>query len=164
MLTIERAREVLAYDPETGVLTWKVSLAPRGPVGAVAGYSDPRHRGRIHLRVDGKLYLAHRIIWLLVYGQWPVVVLDHIDGDPSNNRLSNIRAATAQQNSFNQRKTRGTSRCKGVSWDRDRGLWFSKISRGGKQYPLGRFQSEEEAHAAYCEAAKRLFGEFARFN
>lgn len=162
-LTAERLREVLHYDPETGIFTWKVSLAPRGPVGAVAGCSRSGRRQYVVIRIDGELFLAQRLAWLYMTDIWPTDKVDHKDNDASNNRWSNLREATNAQNCFNQgKRSVNSSGFKGVTlFKRDR-VWTAQITVSGKNHYLGRFQTPEEAHAAYCEAAERLHGEFAR--
>ena len=82
-------KDLLNYDPDTGDFTWKVSTSNRVRVGQVAG--TLRHDGYIRIKVNGKLYLAHRLAWFFVYGVWPVEFLDHIDQDKSNNRINNLR-------------------------------------------------------------------------
>src|SRR5690554_1763211 len=102
MITQSDLHEVLNYCPDTGVLTWKKQLAPRGRIGSIAGCAEKKGRsaGRVSIRIHGKLYLAHRLAWFYVHGEWPELI-DHIDGDPSNNRLSNLRRATKAQNGWN---------------------------------------------------------------
>lgn len=88
---------------------------------------------------------------------------DHIDGDGLNNRRCNLRLATPSENARNQRRARdNTSGFKGVWWHKGRRKWQAQIMAGGRQKYLGLFNTAEEAHAAYCEAARSLHGEFAR--
>lgn len=90
-------------------------------------------------------------------------LIDHIDGNPHNNKFANLRIATSRQNQCNQKIRRdNTSGLKGVSWDSKRNKWQAGIQIDGKRIALGRFSTKEEAYAAYCEAARRLHGEFAR--
>lgn len=160
-LTHDRLKRVLHYERETGVFTWLVQLGWRGPVGAEAG---TRHsRGYTHIMIDQKLYLAHRLAWFYVTGGWPADKIDHIDGNRLNNRFANLREANASQNNQNRKKlASGTSPLKGVSWHIRNRMWKSRIKRDGKQIRLGLYRTEEEAHAAYCLAAKEMFGEYAR--
>lgn len=159
-LTVERLRQVLNYDPETGKFIWKVSLAPRGPIGAKAGCSDG---ARIVVRIDGKLYLAHRLAWLYVTGLWPDGEIDHINMDQSDNRFCNLRSADRSENQRNTIAHRDSkSGLKGVSFDVSRGRWVAKICVHGKNKQLGRFPSKEEACEAYRKAAIAVHGEFAR--
>ena len=101
MLTAERARELLHYDPETGVFTWRVRVSSRKLAGSVAGgfFATVRYR---RITVDRKTYREHRLAWLYSYGRFPEQDLDHIDCDPSNNRLANLREADKSQNQWNK--------------------------------------------------------------
>ncbi len=103
-LTPERLRELLDYDPDTGIFTRKASATRRDRVGKVAGCREPSGRWRI--RVEGVLHLAHRLAWLHFYGKWPQLDLDHFDCNPLNNRIANLREATKLLNAQNVRGTR----------------------------------------------------------
>lgn len=160
-------RAALDYDPGSGLLFWRVreGVLPRWNTrfaGKPAGCPDGQF-GYITIRLNKRLYQAHRLVWLHVHGEWPLAVLDHIDGNPTNNRLENLRPATRAENNRNRTKRPGqTSRFKGVSWDRRTGKWFAQIMLGKKTFPLGFHDTEEAAYAAYCEAAERYHGAFAR--
>jgi hypothetical protein len=157
---IVRVRELLNYDPETGLFTWRT--ARRGAAkGAVAG--SKRKDGYVVIRIDYVPILAHRLAWAHVTGSWPKEEIDHRNLDPSDNRLCNLRAATRSQNHANRHcyKT-NTSGLKGVSWKKARNGWEAQIRKSGKKFFLGVFQTKEEAHAAYVAAAVGLYGEFAR--
>ncbi len=91
-------------------------------------------------------------------------MIDHVDGDGLNNCRANLRPVTQSQNSANQRKVRGTSAFKGVSFDKNRNMWAAEIGCGGKRFKLGRFKSETEAAAAYNAKAREVFGEYGRYN
>ncbi|MEN6585445.1 MAG: HNH endonuclease [Sulfuricella sp.] len=88
-LTASRARELLAYDPETGIITWRVAKSPRAPAGAAAGYVQDAD-GQIKIRIDGRLYQASHLAILLATGVMPVGVVKHLDGDNGNNRIGNL--------------------------------------------------------------------------
>lgn len=165
MLTLERLREVLSYDPATGIFTWLVQLAPRGKVGAEAGHrtKGPTNIGRRQIRIDGVLYLAHRLAWFYVHGEWPKVILDHKNVDPSYNAINNLRLANSTLNQINSRAPKtNTSGVKGVHWDQSRGKWAAFIRINCRQTLLGRFPTKELAAAAYLNAAIKHYGEFAR--
>lgn len=157
MLTAERLRYLFRYNPETGQF-WR-----RHPH---AGYNINREAGHVRkgmqyreIRVDQKLYLAHRLAWLYMTGEWPTDEIDHIDMDHGNNRWANLRAANRQQNQANTR-ARSPLGLKGVS--KKRGRYRARISVGKQEIWLGMFDTPEEAHAAYRAAAEKIHGEFAR--
>lgn len=154
------------FDYRDGGLYWKISKG-RVKIGCHAG--TVQKNGYRHLRIDGKGYYAHRLIFLFHYGYIPKY-LDHIDGDPLNNDISNIRETTTSQNGMNRKKNNSynskttSSIYKGVSWHRQRNKWWVRIQINGKRKSIGLFTSETDAARAYDDAANELFGEFARMN
>ena len=168
-LTSDRLREVLNYDPDSGLFTWKSPTGRRAKVGSVAGTvidgrkNHPTRRPWRYrqIGVDGTNYKAHRLAWLYVHNKWPSDEIDHIDGDGSNNRIANLREATRAENSRNAPKRRNnTSGYKGV-W-LNHGRWSANIWTSGRKISLGTYDTPEQAHAAYAEAAKKLHDKFAR--
>ncbi len=160
-LTQERLKELLHYDAMTGEFTWKVYRGGKARVGTIASYDDGQ--GYIRIKIDGTRYKAHRLAFLYMTGEWPKDQVDHIDGCRSNNAFKNLREATERQNSANRRRSVGSySGFKGVSFNRKQGNYSAQIKVNGKLIRLGRFNTPEAAHAAYCEAAKHHFGEFMR--
>ncbi len=158
MITQDRLKEVLSYDPDAGTFAWIVTR--RGlKSGSAAGGARPD--GYVRICVDGKLYYAHRLAFLFMEGKWPDDIIDHANGNPSDNRWVNLRAATQTQNLGNtaKRKSRGY---KGAYFQKEKMKWRAVIQIDRKQRSLGLFDSELEAHAAYCEAAAHYFGKFAR--
>lgn len=160
-LTHSRLIEVLDYAPETGVFRWKVSTTPSVTVGAVAG--TKHGGGYIVIMVDHQRYLAHRLAWFFQSGQWPERLIDHINGCPNDNRFCNLREASDAENSRNaKRPSNNTSGFKGVR--RAKGQkWQAAIRVDGKRLYLGRFDTPESAYAAYCAAAEKHHGDFARY-
>ena len=159
-LTSEILRSVADYDPTTGTFTAAQTKRSKRH-GRVMGWSDKD--GYIHIRVKYKLYLAHRLAWLYVYGKWPSGNLDHINGDPADNRISNLRECDQRQNLANSVVVyKNSSIRKGVSFDNAKRLFRAYIVVGRKQIFLGRFPTVEEAIAARLEAEKQYHGEFAR--
>lgn len=159
-LTAERARELLAYDPNSGTLTWRARGRgrPRAPIGS-------RRKSTVYLevRVDGHRHLVHRVIWLIVHGHWPASEIDHRSGLATDNRLSELREATPAQNKANRRTPRNnTSGYKGVKWDKGKGKWAAVIMANKKLHFLGLFEEPEQANLAYVAASTRLHGEFRR--
>lgn len=153
-------RDLLHYDPETGVFTWKVNRKGKAMTGAVAGNTTGRYR---KIQVCGRAYLAHRLAYFYMTGRWPESEIDHKDGDRLNNRWSNLRVATRTQNAQNCRKQTGcSSSYKGVYLNSARKDWHAQIRIDGKRKHLGYFRTEEDAYAAYCAAAAKHFGEYAK--
>jgi hypothetical protein len=144
-----RIRELFDYDPLTGSLTRRST-----------GYVFVKRRYAL-VRIDGKNRAAARVIWCHVHGRWPSpgMDIDHINCDPSDNRLSNLREATFIQNLAN-RRAQGGRRFKGITRVNKR--WQAQIRHEGRNIYLGLFDTAEEAHAAYMAKAKELHGEFAR--
>lgn len=159
-LTAERVRELLDYDPMSGIFRWRVSRKNRAQAGAVAGTPS---RGYIYIKIDGVTYRAHRIAWLYVHGVFPPGGLDHEDNIQSHNWINNLRPATQTQNNANSRlRSDSTSGRKGASWHKQQQRWRSTIRINGKQIHLGMFDTPAEAHAAYALRAHEVFGTFAR--
>lgn len=159
-ITLDRLRELLSYDPETGHFHWS-KPRPFCSAGKYAGGLTPY--GYVRINVEGRPYQAHRLAWFYVYGRWPLREIDHINGIRSDNRLSNLREATPSQNQANKGMRKdNTSGAKGVTWDKSRGKWLAAIHVNGKRQGLGRYQTIGEAAAAYEAAAEINFGEFSR--
>jgi hypothetical protein len=159
-ITAERLRELLDYDPETGVFRWRARRGGRAYANAVAGTIACRH-GYRQILVDLKLFLAHRLAWLYVYGEWPPGCLDHINRQRDDNRIANLRLATMAQNCANARvRCNNTSGFPGVRKHKQK--WTAYIKYNGRQIHLGMFDAPEKAHKAYRAAAVAYFGEFAR--
>lgn len=154
-LTAQRLREVLDYDPDTGVFTWKARLGGRRLAGQPAGIVN-KAIGYAVIGLDGCRYYAHRLAWMFVHGRWPILHIDHINGDRADNRIANLRDVSAQTNMQNMRDAPGGGRLIGASFDSKRGLFQSGIRVNGKRVRLGRFKTADEAHAAYVEAKRRL--------
>ena len=145
----------LSYDSQSGDIFWKQANSNRIKIGDKAGYVGEDKR--ISIRLGNKLYKAHRLIWLLTYGKWPEGVIDHVDGNPLNNRLSNLRDVPQSVNTHNHRKARSnnTSGLLGVCRRDDIGKFQAKIQVMGKVIFLGTFMTAEEAHEAYLTAKRK---------
>lgn len=154
-LTAARLRELLHYDPQSGVFTWRVA---RGCVRAGQMAGSPMKSGYVHFCIDGKFYYAHRLAWLYVHGVWPTGgFVDHRNHNKSDNRIDNLRDATKSVNGENRRvaQKNSHSRLMGAFLAHD-GQFTSKIVVRGVRHYLGRFKTAEEAHARYVEAKRRL--------
>lgn len=155
ILTQARLKELLRYDPETGVFTY-ASARPRVKVGAVAGHTHAGH-GYRQIKVDGKLYLAHRLAWLYVHGKWPSDLLDHINRDRTDNRISNLRPSDKYLNRQNSKPaSNNKTGVKGVTWNKTLGKWHARISLQGKRYHVGWFYSVDEAKRARLTAEQAM--------
>lgn len=161
-LTQERLKEVLHYDPETGLFTWLVTNSHRNVAGNVAGCHAS---GKIYIGIDGRMYRAHRLVWLYVYGHFPAGNIDHKNRDWRDNRLENLRLASQEENMRNRGcQYNNTTGYKGVSFCKRDAKYQSKIQHQGKHYNLGRYDCPREAAHAYNVAAVQLHGEFAVLN
>lgn len=164
MLMIERLREVLDYDPTTGIFVWKKTLARRAPAGSKAGVVVKGRRKYLCIGIDNRRFHASRLAWFYVHGVWPTTHIDHRDNDALNNRLENLREANDSQNQANRGKNKNsTSGYKGVYWDKSSGRWAANIWKNYQKIWLGCHDTPELAYAAYCAATRKLNGEFARF-
>lgn len=171
----EFLRQLFIYDEETGNLIWQ----PRPE----SSFSDARSykswttqfcdeiAGSVVCDKDGNNYReiqykktkwrAHRVVWKMHYGTEPPEILDHIDGDGTNNRIENLREATVQQNGWNVKKSsRNKSGYKGVSFNKEKGRWRAAIRVARKDILIGYYKTPEEAYAAYQKASAAYHGEF----
>jgi hypothetical protein len=164
MLTHQALLEVIDYDPTTGIFSRKPRPNSRY-VRKRTTVGHSRSDGYIDLCVLGRRYLAHRLAWFYMTGEWPEIEVDHKDLRRDNNIWTNLRLANHSQNSSNceRRKTRKIdSGYKGVYWIEHAGKWRVNITVNKKQYYLGYFSDPKEAYAAYCAASKKYHGEFSR--
>lgn len=159
-ITAEKARELLDYDPETGVLTWKRHMSTRARKGKEAGVIQMGRYRRVG--IYGKYYMAHRLAWLIMTGAWPKDEIDHINGDCAYNAWANLREATNTQNNWNTLH-KNRSGLEGAAYHSGKGQYRATIRCMGETHFLGWFDSPERAHEAYKRAASRLHGEFARW-
>lgn len=158
-ITQDRLKELLHYDPETGVFTWLVRPSSQVTPGSVAG-SESR-RGYRSISVDGHKYLAHRLAFVYMTGASPIDFVDHINQNPRDNRWANLRSATQSQNATNSGpRSDNASGYKGVSLDPRRGRWSAFGTLRGRKHHLGIFSSPEEAAAVADAWRKEHHGEF----
>jgi hypothetical protein len=178
VITAGYVRKLLDYDPETGEFMWRhrpveTFLDGRYPAerecarwnsrfaGTIAG--SILRDGYLKIKINGKPYSAHRLVWLWMTGEWPINQIDHIDCIRSNNRWTNLRAATHAQNMANRLIQRNnTSGYKGVWFDKRDRKWRVQIGAEGRRRYLGSYAARNDAAAIYSAAADKTFGEFAR--
>lgn len=141
-------------------LIWRESPANRCAAGSIAG--SLTKVGYIDVEYKGRRYLAHRIIWEMHNGEIPEKIqIDHIDGNKSNNKLSNLRLATPQQNQRNRGAyANNTSGFKGVCWDKGNSKWRASYRLNHKTIYIGTYDTAEEASETYIRVTKEIHGDF----
>jgi hypothetical protein len=142
-----------------GALIWSVEAAPRmrnKRAGALNGM------GYRQIRIHGTIYPEHRVVFMYHYG-WLPKMIDHIDGDPTNNRIENLRPCTQQQNRYNTRGWSKRQLPKGVTWNSKDKRYQAQLSISGKNTYLGQYVELEDAVAAVNNARRRHHGEFAKY-
>lgn len=154
-ITQARLKELLEYDPETGVFTNRVSRSSRAKAGATTSSSLSK-QGYLRICIDWNPHLAHRLAWLYVYGSMPQGMIDHINGDRTDNRICNLREASAHLNQQNRRRANRRSKTGLLGVSVADNKFVASIHADGKTRRLGRFCSAEEAHAAYLAAKRQL--------
>lgn len=166
MTDLVKLKAALHYDPLTGLWTWLVSRGRHARPGSPAGAIHKVKRSKtpyLRIKFDGKSYLAHRLAFFYMTGDWPVGIPDHRNTDGLDNRWENLREATPSQNQANRGvRTDNRSGLKGVSYCARDDLYHSEIQLNGKRIGLGSFKEPRPAALAYERAAKEMFGEFAR--
>ena len=170
--------DYFTYNAETGELIWKerkrsdfnsaqsystFKVKCMNKAAGAKAYTVRKNRLGIKTKIFGKQLYAHRIIWEMHHGKIPNnIYIDHINGDPWDNRLDNLRLASPAENVRNsKRSVNNTSGFKGVQSSGNK--WKASIVVNGKYICIGTFLNKHDAAMAYNEAAKKLFGEFARF-
>lgn len=145
MVTQDRLKELMYYNPKTGVFTWRSDGKPRIKAGDKAGCKS---LGYITIRINRRNYKAHRLAWMYIYGGWPKQI-DHINHIKDDNRLINLREVTIQENGQNRLMNKNnTSGVMGVVWANLKNRWQGQIKVGGKQIHLGYFLDKFEAVCA----------------
>ncbi len=160
MLTSDELKKHVCYEPTTGAFTRVASISNRVRIGEIAGSRAEGEYKKI--RINGKRYFAHRLAWLYIYGSFPEGVVDHINGVGSDNRIENLRVASAKQNAWNQcKKSNNTTGFKNVFWRPAKQKYEASFrSANGNRVIVGFFDTKEEAHSAYVNRAMADHGEF----
>jgi hypothetical protein len=154
-----RVRELFHYDPATGIFIRRIRLAQRHQAGDRADFliTKGNNTGYYRISFDSKRYMAHRVAWLYVYGEWPKQDIDHINGNPGDNRIENLRDVPNRINRQNMRRPRGPSQSGllGVFMHKESGKWRARIQVNMKAIHIGLFDTPEEAHEAYLKAKRK---------
>ena len=160
-LPLEVAKYLFKYHPDTGVLCWRIT----GKLATTTGHPTPdRPHQYAVVELGGRSYQAHRLAWFMIYGKWPADTMGHINGDITDNRLCNLRETTRRQNNQGMKKPcSNTSGYKGVYFCHWAKKYRARIQHKGRKISLGNYDDPKKAHEAYCKGARKLFGEFARF-
>ena len=154
-ITIERLKEVISYDADTGIFTWLVSLNGRGKTGALAGNISVLGYRRIG--IDRQCYKASRLAIFYMTGKWPEFDVDHINGDSTDDRYLNLRDVPTYVNLQNQRKAKSSNKSTGVLGVTRSGSRFrARIGIDGRHDDIGIFPTLEQASQAYIEAKRKL--------
>ena len=159
LISKEAIEKILAYNSETGVFTWKISPSLAVKSGDLAGTNIG---GYIRIGINGRVYSAHRLAWLIIYGKIPEFDIDHINGNKSDNSAKNLRVATDCQNSWNSKKSRrNKSGIKGVFWYKAGKKWAAQVRKNGVKYFLGYYKDISKAEMAVKAARCDLHGQYA---
>jgi len=153
-ITALRLQETVRYDPITGIFTSMIDRGKKVKEGQELGFLEPT--GYMQIRIDNRTYRLHQLAWLYMWAQWPEGIVDHRNGDKSDNRFCNLRDVTHRVNNQNKRRATASNSLGilGVSPVSKSGKFLAQIKYGGKQRRLGEFSTPEEASAVYL-AAKR---------
>ena len=157
-LTRDRLLDLLSINTEHGTFTWKHTMGGKAKKGQEAGALTAN--GYVTIRIDQRDYLAHRLMWLYVYGGFPVLNVDHIDRDKTNNRPTNLRIATEKQNAENRPlKSKNSSGHRGVFYRKylKSKPWHVSITNNRKTIHVGYYATADEAIAARRAAEDQYF-------
>ena len=172
-ITPKYIRQLLDYNPDSGRFVWRRRLLRDGVerldkawntrfAGIAVAERSHRH-GHLQIGLHCKNYMAHRVAWAHYYDEWPDSDLDHINGNPKDNRISNLRLASVSENLCNSKiRMDNTSGVKGVSWSKKSNKWYAYITKDQKMVSLGRYLDFNDAVAARVRGEERLHGKFAR--
>jgi len=156
-LTSDQLKEVIHYDLESGIFRWRVNVSSTGRAGNITGAKTKA--GYIVIRLNRRLYLAHRLAWLYVNGEFPPNLIDHIDLNKSNNRWANLRLCTKSGNSQNRVKAQSNNKKSGllgIYYSAANRQWGAKIVVNKKQHHGGFYDTPEAAHNAYINLKREL--------
>lgn len=162
--------KLLEYDPNTGLLFWKRRPSDMFPSIRAANSWNGRYAGKEtasfvnpwgyrDISIMRVKHASHRVAWAIYHGEWPDGEIDHINRDPSDNRIDNLRVVSSLENSRNKGNYKNNkSGHRGVTWHKGTGKWMGQIKVDKKNIHLGLFERPEDAGRAYRDAAKRYFG------
>lgn len=158
-LTAEHLKSLLKYDQDTGIFTWRYLAGSGGKykAGSIAGTKGRHGGGYIEITILGQLFKAHRLAWLYMTGEFPKSQIDHINRDRADNRWSNLREATLQQNLKNKTCYKSnTTGCPGVTWHKRIKKFQARISSDCKRIHLGYYENIHDAESVYKIAKAKM--------
>lgn len=172
-MSYELLDELVNYDPSTGTFTWKnrgshlfknnrLQKAFNNRFANKQCFTTKDKFNYLRGTINYKSVLAHRLAWLLVHKEWPELYLDHIDGNGSNNKINNLRLATAQENQRNRKTTLGSSKYKGVYYCNTSKRWVASVTVDYRRVFSSYHKTEEEAVKNYNKVAGDIFGDYFR--
>lgn len=157
MINQQLLHDLFTY--KDGELYWKVAPCKSVAANQKAGYFNKKYK---KIKIKHKSYFAHRLIYMMFHGYVPEFI-DHIDNNPENNRIENLRPATRQQNNSNAKlRMDATSGAKGVNWHKKQQKWNVRVSINGKRQNIGAFDDHELAELVAVMAREKYHGAFAR--
>lgn len=155
-LTQARLKELVSYDPDTGIFIWIKKANRNILTGSVAG--SVNSQGYWRIQIDQKSYRAHKLAWLYIFGEFPNGILDHKNRDKLDNRISNLRSVSSSINNQNCKiRKNNTSGSTGVHLDKSRQKWVSYVNIDSKHKHIGYFNTIEEAIAARKAAEEKFY-------
>lgn len=155
VLSYEIAHKLLRYEADTGKLFWRAGTG-KGSRAKERLAGSLTKDGYLRVTVNYREQMAHRVAWLLHYGELPTLHLDHMNGVKSDNRINNLRQVTVSENQQNLRRPNSNNKTGYLGVCFYRGKYLATIKLNGKQYRLGKFDFPEDAHAAYMRAKREL--------
>jgi hypothetical protein len=153
MITQKELKELLQYNENTGIFTWLCDKGTNKVKNKIAG--SIHSGGYLTIRINRKRYLAHRLAWLYIYGEWPKNQIDHINGIRDDNRIENLRNVTTRENQQNRKEHRN-GKLVGCNFHKPAKKWRAHIQINGKQIYLGLYNTEQDAHEAYLKFLNNL--------
>lgn len=163
MISHKELKEILDYDPKSGVFRWKKRISVKSEIGKIAGYNP--EFGYCQIRIFTKLYSSHSLAWLYVTGEWQKGEIDHKNRNPSDNSFSNLRDVSRSENNSNHnRRVDNSTGFRGVSYSQRDKTFHAYINKNGARTNIGYFKTAEEAALAYDSKAIEFYGECAYQN
>ena len=152
-LSLERLRQVLRYEPETGIFYWIQRDTQKDKIGKNA--SIIRSHGYLNICIDSQYYYTHRLAWFYAHGEWPKII-DHINGDRTDNRIVNLRSVDQRCNVQNVVKPRKHNKSQVLGAVKSKYGFYVRLQHNKKQIYLGHYKTAEEAHNVYLKAKRQL--------